>query len=161
MTTHFIFSITKQDRLSIEKILRSTDFFNEEEILVALELVDEKLKLKDKSTYQFILAKNENDICTGYSCYGKVPGTDSSFDLYWIAVHQDFRNHQIGKALLNETEKQVIKQKGLRLYAETSGRKQYHPTHEFYWRNHFKLEARLTDYYSKGDDKLIFVSCLS
>lgn len=151
--------IDKKDRKGIEAIVRSAHFFNEEEIAVALELVDEKLKLGDKSTYQFLIAY-DNEIPAGYSCYGRIPGTQSSFDLYWIAVHEKFRNQGVGKLVLKETENEVLSQGGLNLYVETAGKDQYKSTHQFYLHEGFILEGRLKDYYAIGDDKLLFTKKL-
>ena len=46
------------------------------------------------------------------------------------------------------------------IIAETSGRDQYSPTRAFYDSAGFALEARIADYYNKGDDLLIYVKRL-
>lgn len=152
--------IIAQDRQAIESIVRSTHFFNEEEVAVALELADEKIKLGERSSYQFIMACDDRNLPAGFSCYGKVPGTEASFDLYWIAIAENYRRQGIGKLLLKETEQQIKIQDGVNLYAETSGREQYHPSHQFYIHAGFVLEATLKDFFSTGDDKLIFTKRL-
>jgi len=40
---------------------------------------------------------------------------------------------------------------------ETSSREKYSPTQEFYKRTSYNIEARIADFYSPGDDRLIFV----
>ena len=55
-----------------------------------LELVEERLAKGTASGYYFVLVDQE-DRLAGYSCYGPIPGTVSSSDLYWIAVHPDFQ----------------------------------------------------------------------
>ena len=42
------------------------------------------------------------------------------------------------------------------IIAETSGLEHYTPTRSFYDNNHFTFEARLRDFYDKGDDKYIY-----
>lgn len=153
--------IHQKDRAGIKALLQSTRFFNDEEVNVALELVDEKIKLGDKSSYQFLVALNDEEVPVGYSCYGKIPGTKSSFDLYWIAVNDAVRHQGIGHLLLEETGHQVKSQGGINLYAETSGRAQYKPTHQFYENENFILEAKLKDYFDSGDDKLLFTKFLT
>jgi hypothetical protein len=55
----------------------------------------------------------------------------------------------------------VIAQGGERLYIDTSGREKYAPTRAFYERNGFSCEARLTDFYAPGDDRVIYVKMLA
>lgn len=92
----------------------------------------------------------------GYACYGPIAGTRDSFDLYWIAVHAEHRGNGLGKRLLQATVEAVRAAGGDRLYAETSSRAQYKPTHRFYEACGFKCEALLKDFYAPGDDKLIY-----
>ena len=92
----------------------------------------------------------------GYTCFGPVPMTESSFDLYWIAVHPDFQGKGLGRMLLAETEKRIRKAGGRRLYVETSLRAQYETTRTFYEKAGFRLESVLEDFYAQGDGKAIY-----
>ena len=78
------------DRAPLEAVLRSDDTFREEEVKVALELIDEGLTKKD-SDYWFVVAADEDESVVGYICYGPTPMTDSSFDLYWMVTHGSAR----------------------------------------------------------------------
>jgi ribosomal protein S18 acetylase RimI-like enzyme len=147
-----------EDRDTLEKMLIATEFFNPDEINIALELVDDNLQKKNVSDYQFLLAQQSQETSSviGYTCFGLIPGTKNNYDLYWIVIAPEMQNQHIGKQLLQATEKVIINQNGRKLYAETSGREQYLPTQQFYVKNSFVLEARLKDFYAIGDDKLIF-----
>jgi ribosomal protein S18 acetylase RimI-like enzyme len=80
----------------------------------------------------------------------------TSFDLYWIATHNDYRGKGIGRKLIEETSR-VAKNMGCKiLIAETSGLPHYEPTRAFYISNSFILEASLKDFYTDGDDKLFY-----
>ncbi len=149
-------SVIKSDSETVRNIVASTNFFNPEEIGIAVELVDEFLLKGQESGYQFIFMESNNSVL-GYACYGKIPGTVSSYALYWIAVHDDFRNRSLGKVLLKETEKVIFKQGGTGIYVETSSREQYIPTRAFYKANEYQIKARFDDYYDKGDDLVFFV----
>lgn len=155
--------LVNKDNNILEKILKDTQFFNQNEIEIALELINDGIIKQDKSSYRFLLVQQnqELDSVIGYTCFGQIQGTLSSFDIYWIAVAPGFQNQKIGKQLLKETEKVVINLGGNRLYAETSSRPQYKSTHQFYVNNGFLLVAKLEDYYATGDDKLIFFKNLS
>jgi len=151
------------DREKIQTLLEQTLFFNAEEVQCAMELVDDALSKGQKSEYRFLLAQDNAGTLLGYICYGRILGTQSSYDLYWIAVDKTKQNQKAGKRLLAEMDKHILHESGSqisRVYAETSGRALYQPTHQFYLRNEFILEGRLKDFYSPGDDKLIFTKVL-
>ncbi|RPI03084.1 MAG: GNAT family N-acetyltransferase [Calditrichaeota bacterium] len=155
-TTTLRTKVEPRDAESIKEIVASTDFFNQEEIEIAVELVLERLQKGEASGYFFVFA-DISDSTIGYACFGLTPGTAASADLYWIAVHRDFRGKGVGKLLLQESEKLLGEMGGHRIYIETSSRDLYIPTRQFYLSNHYQLVAQLEDYYAPGDDKCIFV----
>jgi D-alanine-D-alanine ligase len=146
---------TPDDCKGIEDILNKTGFFSDEEVKVAIELIEEKLSLGDESTYSFIFAERDNKLL-GYSCFGQIPLTQESYDLYWIAVDPDCQGGGIGKLLLLETEKSIKMLTGVHLYVETASRKQYEPTRMFYLSCGYKKAAFFKDFYSPGDGKTVF-----
>ncbi len=153
-------AVRTNDVANVRKLVESTGFFNAEEILVAGELVEEKLKLGSASSYNFLFAENADGVI-GYTCFGLIPFTDRRFDLYWIAVSPNFQKQGIGKALLQATENVIIQQDGARIYTETSGRLDYLPTRNFYVHNGYEQVGELLDFYRAGDDKVIFHKRLS
>jgi ribosomal protein S18 acetylase RimI-like enzyme len=145
-----------QDPERIKEIVRSTGFFREDEIHVAVDLAKERISKGASSGYEFLFA-DINGKPVAYSCYGLIPCTLHSYDLYWIATHKDYMNHGIGRALLLETEKAIKKAGGTGIYVETSSRDQYAPTRAFYEKNGYILKARYEDFYDRGDDKVVYV----
>ena len=145
---------------SIVEIVQSTGFFSEEELYIASELAEERLLKGTKSGYYFLFLEIDNKL-TGYSCYGPVPGTMHSFDLYWIAVSNESRGMGLGSHILNMSEQKISAMKGKRIYIETSSRDQYIPTRKFYEEWGYRPEARLKDFYTTGDDKIIYVKTLT
>jgi len=140
----------------VRNILNSTGAFSEQEIEVALEIVRENLeKGSQKSGYNFLLVRGDSGQIAGFACFGPIACTKSGYDLYWIAVHKDFQGMGLGKKLFQETERQVRKLKGAKIYAETSGRRDYLPARKFYQSLGFSKSCRLKDFYAPGDDKLI------
>lgn len=156
---HYRTEPTTQDAIAIEQMVANTGFFTTEEVAIARELVDERLAKGADSGYEFILAELDGTL-VGYSCYGHIAGTDSSFDLYWIAVCPNHQRGGIGRQILAETEAVISKQTKARIYIETSGKPQYQPTQAFYEKNGYVLEARLVDFYRDDDDKLIYVKSI-
>lgn len=126
---------------------------------MAVELVDERLVKGPASGYHFVFAEAAGQLL-GYACYGPIPATAVSYDLYWIAIRHADRGRGLGRWLLQVTEQRVWQSGGQRIYAETSGRELYRPTRNFYQRNGFRHEATLADFYAPRDDKIIYVKVL-
>ncbi|MBI1776195.1 MAG: GNAT family N-acetyltransferase [Proteobacteria bacterium] len=149
------------DRHRIYEIVRSTRFFTAAEERIAIELVDEALaKGEAESGYHFIFAERDGDV-VGYACYGPIPGTQSSYDLYWIAVHARAQGARIGRTLHTAAEAAIQELGGTRVYADTSSKPQYEPTRSFYRRMGYREAARLEDFYAPGDGKVIFEKVLA
>jgi ribosomal protein S18 acetylase RimI-like enzyme len=149
-------AVEPADADKVRRIVASSGFFNPEEIDVAVELVTERLSKGEKSGYFFIFAEI-NRRMVGYACFGPISGTECSFDLYWIAVDNDFRGRNIGKGLLGKSEEAIRAMNGHRIYVETSSRVLYVPTRAFYINNAYTLEATLKDFYAPGDSKNIYL----
>lgn len=147
------------DPSHIEKIVRSTGFFREDEVLVAVDLVQERLHKGADSGYEFLFV-DLGGIPIAYSCYGLIPCTLYSYDLYWIATHKEHMNRGIGGTLLQETEEAIKKAGGFGIYVETSSKEQYFPTRAFYEKNGYILKARFENFYDEGDDKCVYVKYL-
>jgi len=149
--------LKQSDIAFISDILESTGFFYDHEIEVALELAQENLsKGEEKSGYIFLIAENEDKV-VGYACYGKTPCTADSYDLYWIAVHQNQKGAGIGKILMLKIEEDISKLGGKNIWIETSSRPLYDPTRIFYLKTGCKIMAELPHFYGENDHKLIFL----
>ena len=145
----------KRDIKRIMEIVESTKFFYDHEVEIAAELVAERLAHGESTGYYFVFAEVDG-ITAAYSCYGPITMSKTSFDLYWIATHNNYRGKGIGKKLLEETCIQARNMGCSIIIAETSGLEHYAPTRAFYINNKFELEARLRDFYAMGDDKLFY-----
>lgn len=145
------------DPEKVRAIVGATGFFSEEEVEISVELVRERLSRGIESGYFFLFAEDNKGKLVGYTCYGPVTGTESSFDLYWIVVDNDFQRYGTGRLLDSKTEGLVREMGGTRIYAETSSREQYEPTRAFYRKAGYHETAYLEDFYAPADGKIIFV----
>lgn len=148
------------DREGIEAIVTATGFFTPAEIEVAIELFDERESKGPASGYHFVFAERAARLI-GYACFGPIPCTQHSYDLYWIAVHPETQGRGLGRAILAAAERAIRERGGKRVYIETSSRAQYRDTRGFYTRTGYELEATLRDFYAPGDDKAIYSRALS
>ena len=147
--------IQLSDVENLVNLARSTSYFNDEEVMIVQELIQETLA-QPKCGYCWIVAEKDL-IPVGFTCYGSIAGSLNTWDLYWIVVDQNLRGGGIGKMLIRQTEHDVKAKNGAMLIAETSGREQYQDTHSFYERCDYTLEATIKDFYAPLDDKLFYV----
>lgn len=140
---------------NIREIIASSGFFQPHEIPVAVELVEERLEKGVESGYSFIFVELYGET-VAYSCFGEIPCTKGSYDLYWIATHDKFRGKGIGKKLMGETVKAIAKLGGRSIYIETSSKELYEPTRKFYENLGCSTEAILKDFYDTNDHKYIY-----
>jgi len=144
------------DLARVRELVEATGFFTDEEVRVAVELVDDRLARGPASDYTVIFAESGGGV-VGYSCYGRIPLTHESWDIYWIVVDRALQGQGVGKALLVESERRIALAGGGRIYIETSTRAQYQPTRDFYDRSGYGTAAMLEHFYAEGDGKLILV----
>lgn len=148
--------IKRSDIKKIEEIVRSTGFFYEFEIATAIEIAEETVADGMEESGYFWLKASDDDGIVAFANYGKNPFSTHSWDLYWIAVHQNSRNKKLGSLLLKAVEEDVRKRGGKIIWIETSGRPLYASTEAFYLRNGYKLQATLKDFYGPDDPKQVY-----
>lgn len=151
------------DRGMVEQMVRETGKFNAEEIQVALELIDAALEQGESAGYEFVFAQWNRDQeeglggpLLGYACFGRIPGTEHSYDLYWVVVDRAMQGRGVGRRLLGAVEQQVMARCGSQIYIDTSGRSDYRGTRDFYAASGYSVVAELPDFYGVGDSKVIF-----
>jgi ribosomal protein S18 acetylase RimI-like enzyme len=147
------------DEAAVETIVASTGKFRTGEIEVAQELVRESLARGDAAGYLFTFAESGGHV-VGYVCYGQVPCTLTSFDLYWIAVDPKLQGRGLGRMLISAAEQNARQLGGRRMFIDTSSRDDYAPTRAFYDRCGYTCEATLRDFYAPGDGKAIYAKDL-
>lgn len=145
---------------TVRSMVAETGVFSTEELDIAGELVAEALQKGEKrSGYSFVFLEEAGRVC-GYSCFGRIPLTESSFDLYWLVVDPSFHKRGFASKLLEETEQSIRKIAGTQLLAETSSRADYTPARSFYLRSGFVESSRHVDFYRPGDDKVTYTKFL-
>jgi ribosomal protein S18 acetylase RimI-like enzyme len=143
------------DRPAIARILETSGAFLEAEIAIGLELVDESLNPNPSTDYRWFIAEREGEF-VGFACFGPVPLTVGTYDLYWIAVSQEARGSGAAKALDNAVTEDARALGGRWLLAETSSTLPYAPAQAFYGKQGYRLLERIEDFYRPGDARLTF-----
>ncbi|NWF65130.1 MAG: GNAT family N-acetyltransferase [Chloroflexi bacterium] len=149
-----------EDGDPIKDITAKAGVFSQEEVDCVRDIWEEYLSFGADSTgYHFIVERQEGRV-SGFACYGYRDLTDGVYDLFWIAVDPGFRRDGVGRRLLTACEDIVRTLGGRMIIAETSGKPLYEATRAFYLGTGYKAEAVIKDFYSAGDDLVIFVKRL-
>ncbi len=148
--------LREDDIPQIEEILTTTGAFTDEEVAVALELLEIVRIDKGQQDYEVAIDEHGGRVA-GYVLFGPVPLTEGNFDLYWIAVDPQTQGKGVGRRLIAHVEQSVKKRGGRLLCLETSSQGGYQRTRKFYERAGFVEESCLRDFYKPGDDRLTYV----
>ena len=130
-------------------------FFRPDEVTVAAEILDEAMRDGPSGHYQVFVAE-EGGRQVGWSCHGRVPLTDATFDLYWIVVAPELQRAGVGRKLISTIEAKLRAESARWLLAETSSTAQYESTRRFYQRCGFAELSQIDDFYRPGDGRIIF-----
>lgn len=138
----------------ISELVAATEVFTAEEARVAGELAT--TTLSGAETYRFMFAEEPGGHLRGFTCFDRIPLSDVSFDLYWIAVAPEARGTGLAQELIRRTAGFAKRKRGLWLFAETSSRDPYARARAFYQSTGFEEAARFDDFYAPGDAKIMF-----
>jgi len=150
--------VGRAHRARLEQLTRATGLFREEEVATAVELLDESLAGDDD--YQFVGAFADDQLI-GYACWGPTPGTEATYDLYWIVVDRERQGTGIGSQLLGAVEQRLTTHDARLIVVETSSRDDYQPTRAFYEARGYTRAATIPGYYAPGDDLVIYTKDLT
>jgi GNAT superfamily N-acetyltransferase len=145
----------RKDFDQIRSLVIATDVFSEEEVGIAVELLEIYLNDPEQKDYELFSCVEESNVL-GYICIGPTPATVATYDLYWIAVDPAVHTKGIGTAILHFTEEYLKKKNGRLLIAETSSTAKYDKTRAFYERKGFQMLAHIKEYYKPDDDLVIY-----
>lgn len=136
--------------------------FHDEEVPVALEVFDGAVAGTRSSSPDPDYTALGTDVegrLVGWICWGPTPCTAGTYDLYWMAVDPAVQHGGVGTALVAEMERQLLGRARL-VVVETAGRPAYDATRAFYEARGYRPTARIPDFYSPGDDLVVYTKSL-
>lgn len=149
-------NLINTDREKIYNILVDTKNFYEDEIKIAMELIDVYIDNEEQKDYEIFVDENDENVLNGYVCIGPRPLTVGTYDLYWIAVNPNVQSRGIGSKLISHIEN-YLKEKAVRLILiETSGKLSYEKERKFYEKNLYDKFVEIKDFYNVGDSLVIY-----
>ncbi len=82
--------------------------------------------------------------------------TEGTWNLYLIAIHADRQGTGEGSKLIAHVERTLADEGHRVLLVETSGNPDFEQTRQFYHNNKYSEEARIREFYTTGEDKIVF-----
>lgn len=150
-----------KDRQRIQEIVSAVGNFNQADIKIAMELIDDVISKNGSSDYTVYVSQDDKDVVQAYVCFGQTPLTDHTYDFYWMAIDPQHQRCGLGLKLFQYVEAQVRERGGKLLMCETSSMESYERVVRLYERLGYQPVARIKNFYRLGDDKLIYMKELS
>ena len=113
-------------------------------------------RIESLDEVNYVVVDKNTDKPVGVSGY--TPDKYKTPKIYWLSwtyVHQNYRRHGFGSALLQYVLEQVTARGARRLFIDTSSLPSYGPALKLYQSFGFKVEASLTDYHDEGENFVI------
>lgn len=89
------------------------------------------------------------------------PVTNGTWNLLMLWVRKDRQGHGHGSALVSHVERVLTEQGTRLLIVETSSLDEFAAARAFYDKCNFHQEARIKNFFTDGDDKIIYTKPLS
>jgi ribosomal protein S18 acetylase RimI-like enzyme len=99
----------------------------------------------------------QDDKLIAFCAYGLADCSLDSWLIYWIGVDSTARRCGNGRRILQEVERNIwYIRGGKRIFLETSSKDENRDVRNFYLRNGYTDCAIIKDFYSEGDDKVVY-----
>lgn len=154
MTDITIYQTTADDIAPIQQIVEATGLFPPE---LVPDLLDPFIA---GETSEFWRSAQIGEGVVGF-CY-TVPEmlAEGAWNIAAIAAAPAHQGAGIGAALLADVEKGLRDQAQRLILVDTSSTEDFARTRDFYLKNGYEEEARIRDFWSAGDDKVVFRKAL-
>jgi GNAT superfamily N-acetyltransferase len=143
------------DTDALVAIAASTDVFKPIELVALREVLDDYHAIEHKNGH-IAVTLELHDKPAGFAYYAPAEMTDRTWYLYWIAIDKNVHAKGLGTRLLHKAEDDVRAAGGRVFFIETSSLPHYDLTRKFYLKHSYEQAAVLKDFYSDGDDMVVF-----
>jgi ribosomal protein S18 acetylase RimI-like enzyme len=143
------------DTPALKALTAATGVFKSHEVEVLQDVLDEFHSGDAGPDHVAIVDERDGQIA-GYAYYAPDVMTDRTWFLYWIAVSKTVQARGIGSGLMTYMEDDIRRRNGRLMFIETSSLPHSELTRKFYLKNGYEINAQLRDFYSDGDDMVIF-----
>lgn len=136
-------------------IAEETGVFKPLEIVALREVLDDYHATNQHDGHRAVTLLRDGEVA-GFAYYAPTPMTDRTWHLYWIFVRKAGQASGLGTMLLKHAEGDIVRSDGRLFLIETSSLPSYDPTRRFYLKHGYEQAATVRDFYTDGDDQVIF-----
>ena len=155
VVTDMIRPILPHDTTALVDIAEGTGVFKPAEVVALREVLDDyHREAHARGHHASAFERDGRPI--GFVYFAPASMTDRTWYLYWIAVDKQVQAKGTGGVLLRHAEDQIRRENGRLLLVETSSLPHYELTRKFYSKQGYEVNAVVSDFYSDGDDLVIF-----
>ncbi|MEO1591546.1 MAG: GNAT family N-acetyltransferase [Cyanobacteria bacterium J06632_22] len=142
-----------EDEGAIAQLLSALNLFETEEVEIVTGMLAEHFA-RPQSQDLWLLDDDNGPVGIAYAAPERM--TDGTWNLYLIAVHPEHQKQGRGAALLKHVEAALAAQHVRVLLVETAGVEDFEFVRQFYRNSGFREEARISEFYAAGMDKVVF-----
>ena len=135
----------------IKSVLDSIDLFPSE---MLDDMISDYFDNPESQDIWYCAVEAGNVIALGYCAPEKL--TEGTYNLYAIGVRSDIQSTGIGSKMMNYIEEYLGQIGGRVLIVDTSGTDDFAQTRKFYEKLNYIKEAVIRDFWSEGDDKIVY-----
>jgi ribosomal protein S18 acetylase RimI-like enzyme len=146
---------TPEETPTLTALAEETKVFKPFEITALKEVLDDYHAFNHAHGHRCVTFEQHGQVI-GFAYYAPAAMTDRTWYLYWIAVSKQIQAKGVGGKLLHHAEDDIRKLGGRLLLIETSSLPHYDLTRRFYLKNGYEQAAVIRDFYSDGDDLVVF-----
>jgi ribosomal protein S18 acetylase RimI-like enzyme len=143
------------DTPALLALTAGTGVFKPYEVEVLREVLDDFHAGRAGDDHSAIVLET-NGAVSGYAYYAPDVMTDRSWYLYWIAVERSGQGGGAGTEMMRHAEEDVRSRNGRVMFIEVSSMPHSEPTRRFYQKLGYEVTGVLRDFYSDGDDMVVF-----
>lgn len=147
---------TAADTDALMRIVEDSGQFDTEGLAHVRGALDEHLAGNDDALW---LTADDGE-AIGVAYCAPEPVTSGTWNLLMLWMRQDRGNSGHGTALVERIEALLSAREARLLIVETSGLAAFDSARRFYNRCGFTEEARIRDFFARGDDKLVYTKAL-
>lgn len=143
--------VKAQDLEALKEVLNTIELFPSEYLE---DMMSDYLNNSETEDIWFTATENDKPISLAYCAPEKF--TEGTFNLYAIGVLKEKQDHGIGGKMMQYLENQLREAGHRVLIVETSSSPDLELTREFYPKQGYKQVAVLPDFWTEGEDKVVF-----
>jgi ribosomal protein S18 acetylase RimI-like enzyme len=148
--------VLKKDLDALKAVLDSIELFPS---VILEDMIAAYFDDPESTDIWFTALDEETPISIAYCAPEKL--TEGTYNLYAIGVRSDYQGKGIGGQMMQYLEDELKKEGHRVLIVETSGTADFELTRRFYEKLDYSKEAVIRDFWSEGDDKIIYWKKLS